>query len=74
MVGGRKGGGPKKKHISHSVKTSLQFLVGRIGRCLKKGRHSQHVGIDVIVYIAVVLEWLLISELQLKVYCLHWKR
>ena len=27
-----------------------------------------------LVYLAVVLEWLLLLELQLEVYCLHWKR
>ncbi|KAL6323686.1 hypothetical protein AAG906_002153 [Vitis piasezkii] len=71
---GRKGGGPKKNLVSRSVKTGLQFPVGRIGRCLKKGRHSQCIGTDVLVYLVVVLEWLLLSELQLEVYCLHWKR
>ncbi|OVA18299.1 Histone H2A [Macleaya cordata] len=41
---GRKGGGPKKKPVSRSVKAGLQFPVGRIGRYLKKGRYSQRVG------------------------------
>ncbi|KAL0309823.1 UNVERIFIED_CONTAM: Histone H2A [Sesamum radiatum] len=40
-AGGRKGGGPKKKPVSRSVKAGLQFPVGRIGRYLKKGRYSQ---------------------------------
>ena len=71
---GRKGGGPKKNSASRSIKTGLQFPVGRIGRCLKKGRHSQRIGTDVLVYLVVVLEWMLLSELQLEVYCLHWKR
>ena len=71
---GRKGGGPKKNPVSRSIKTGLQFPVGRIGRCLKKGRHSQRIGTDVLVYLVVVLEWLLLSKLQLEVYCLHWKR
>ena len=71
---GRKGGGPKKNPVSRSIKTGLQFPVDRIERCLKKGRHSQRIGIDVLVYLVVVLEWLLLSKLQLEVYCLHWKR
>ncbi|KAI5412693.1 hypothetical protein KIW84_057372 [Lathyrus oleraceus] len=39
MVGaaGRKGGGPRKKSVTRSVKAGLQFPVGRIGRFLKKG-------------------------------------
>ncbi|RVW75114.1 Histone H2A [Vitis vinifera] len=72
-VGGRKCGGPKKKPVSRSVKTGFQFPISRIGRCLKKGRHSQRVGTDALVYLAAVLEWLLLSKLQLEVYCLHWK-
>ncbi|KAL6331321.1 hypothetical protein AAG906_011258 [Vitis piasezkii] len=73
-VNRRKCGGPKKKPISRSVKTSLQFPVGRIDKCLKKGRHSQCIETDALVYLVVVLGWLLLSELQLEVYCLHWKR
>ncbi|PON33284.1 Histone H2A [Trema orientale] len=42
-AGGRKGGGPKKKPVSRSVKAGLQFPVGRIGRYLKKGRYAQRV-------------------------------
>ncbi|WJZ98385.1 hypothetical protein VitviT2T_016913 [Vitis vinifera] len=70
---GRKGGDPKKKPVSRSVKIGLQFSISRIGRCLKKGCHSQRIGTDALVYLIVVLEWLLLSKLQLKVYCLHWK-
>ncbi|GMH08101.1 hypothetical protein Nepgr_009941 [Nepenthes gracilis] len=33
---GRKGGDPKKKAVTRSVKAGLQFPVGRIGRFLKK--------------------------------------
>lgn len=39
-AGGRKGGGPKKKPVSKSVKVGLQFPVGRIGQYLKKGRYA----------------------------------
>ncbi|CAL5328100.1 unnamed protein product [Camellia sinensis] len=57
-AGGRKVGGPKKKPVSQSVKAGLQFPVGRIGRYLKKGRYSQHVGTGASVYLAAVLEYL----------------
>ncbi|CAI9780441.1 unnamed protein product [Fraxinus pennsylvanica] len=36
----------------------LQFLVGRIGRYLKKGRYAQRVGTGAPVYMAAVLEYL----------------
>ncbi|KAJ9707710.1 hypothetical protein PVL29_002659 [Vitis rotundifolia] len=58
-VGGRKGGGPKKKPVSRSIKTNLHFPC---------------VGTDALVYLATMLKWLLLSKLQLEVYCLHWKR
>ncbi|GAB2285984.1 hypothetical protein Dimus_020409 [Dionaea muscipula] len=57
-AGGRKGGGPKKKPVSRSVKAGLQFPVGRIGRYLKKGRYAQRVGTGAPVYLAAVLEYL----------------
>lgn len=52
------GGGPKKKPVSRSVKSGLQFPVGRIGRYLKKGRYSKRVGTGAPVYLAAVLEYL----------------
>ena len=55
---GRRGGGPKKKPITRSVKAGLQFPVGRIGRYLKKGRYAQRVGSGAPVYLAAVLEYL----------------
>lgn len=55
---GRRGGGPKKKPVSRSVKAGLQFPVGRIGRYLKKGRYAQRVGTGAPVYLAAVLEYL----------------
>ncbi|URE49794.1 Histone H2A [Musa troglodytarum] len=55
---GRKGGGPRKKPVSRSVKAGLQFPVGRIGRFLKKGRYAQRVGTGAPVYLAAVLEYL----------------
>ncbi|KAL0347282.1 UNVERIFIED_CONTAM: Histone H2A [Sesamum calycinum] len=62
---GRKGGGPKKKPVSRSVKAGLQFPVGRIGRYLKKGRYSQRVGTGAPVYMAAVLEYLAAEVLEL---------
>ncbi|XP_031401398.1 histone H2A-like [Punica granatum] len=64
-AGGRRGGGPKKKPISRSVKAGLQFPVGRIGRYLKKGRYSQRVGTGAPVYLAAVLEYLAAEVLEL---------
>jgi len=57
-AGRRSGGGPKKKPVSRSVKSGLQFPVGRIGRYLKKGRYSKRVGTGAPVYLAAVLEYL----------------
>lgn len=57
-AGGRKGGGPKKKPVTRSVRAGLQFPVGRIGRYLKKGRYAQRVGTGAPVYLAAVLEYL----------------
>ncbi|GAB2272469.1 hypothetical protein Dimus_037360 [Dionaea muscipula] len=62
---GRRGGGPKKKSVSRSVKAGLQFPVGRIGRYLKKGRYSQRVGTGAPVYLAAVLEYLSAEVLEL---------
>ncbi|KAG6415469.1 hypothetical protein SASPL_122880 [Salvia splendens] len=62
---GRKGGGPKKKPISRSVRAGLQFPVGRIGRYLKKGRYAQRVGTGAPVYMAAVLEYLAAEVLEL---------
>ncbi|PRQ17643.1 putative transcription factor Hap3/NF-YB family [Rosa chinensis] len=60
-AGGRKGDGSKKKAVTQSVKAGLQFLVGRIGRYLKKGRYAQCVNSGAPVYLATCL-----STLQLK--------
>lgn len=57
-AGGRKGGGPRKKSVTKSVKAGLQFPVGRIARFLKKGRYAQRVGTGAPIYLAAVLEYL----------------
>nr|AAT08677.1 histone H2A [Hyacinthus orientalis] len=64
-AGGRKGGGPRKKSVSRSVKAGLQFPVGRLGRYLKKGRYAQRVGTGAPVYLAAVLEYLAAEVLEL---------
>ncbi|KAL5082044.1 hypothetical protein RYX36_010465 [Vicia faba] len=64
-AGGRKGGGPRKKSVTRSVKAGLQFPVGRIGRFLKKGRYAQRVGTGAPVYLAAVLEYLAAEVLEL---------
>lgn len=64
-AGGRKGGGPRKKPVTRSVKAGLQFPVGRIGRFLKKGRYAQRVGTGAPVYLAAVLEYLAAEVLLL---------
>ncbi|PWA46590.1 histone H2A [Artemisia annua] len=62
---GRKGGGPRKKSVTRSVKAGLQFPVGRIGRYLKKGRYAKRVGTGAPVYLAAVLEYLAAEVLEL---------
>ncbi|RLN30616.1 hypothetical protein C2845_PM05G35530 [Panicum miliaceum] len=62
---GRRGGGPKKKPVSRSVKAGLQFPVGRIGRYLKQGRYSKRIGTGAPVYLAAVLEYLAAEVLEL---------
>ncbi|XP_065864974.1 histone H2A-like [Euphorbia lathyris] len=64
-AGGRKGGGPKKKSVSRSVRAGLQFPVGRIGRFLKNGRYARRVGSGAPVYLAAVLEYLAAELLEL---------
>ncbi|XP_009778270.1 histone H2A.1 [Nicotiana tabacum] len=64
-AGGRKGGGPRKKSVTKSVKAGLQFPVGRIARFLKKGRYAQRVGSGAPIYLAAVLEYLAAEVLEL---------
>ncbi|KAL8129905.1 hypothetical protein V2J09_019060 [Rumex salicifolius] len=62
---GRRGGGPRKKAVSRSIKAGLQFPVGRIGRYLKKGRYAKRVGTGAPIYMAAVLEYLAAEVLEL---------
>jgi len=41
---GRKGGGPKKKSVTRSIRAGLLFPFRRVGRYLKKGRYAKCVG------------------------------
>ncbi|KAM7505333.1 hypothetical protein LguiB_004237 [Lonicera macranthoides] len=60
-----KGGGPKTKPVSKSIKANHQFLVGSSNRYLKKGRYSQCIGTTATVYLAAVLEYLVALILEL---------
>nr|XP_043623027.1 histone H2A-like [Erigeron canadensis] len=62
---GRKGGGPRKKAVTRSIRAGLQFPVGRIGRYLKNGRYAKRVGTGAPVYLAAVLEYLAAEVLEL---------
>ncbi|KAL7205249.1 hypothetical protein ACSBR2_018226 [Camellia fascicularis] len=63
-AGGRRGG-ERKKAVSKSKKSGLQFPVGRIARYLKKGRYAQRMGIGAPIYVAAVLEYLAAEVLEL---------
>ena len=58
-------GGHRKKQVRRSIKAGLLFPVGRIGRYLKEGRYSQHVGSGAPIYLAAVLEYLAAEVLEL---------
>ena len=60
-IAGRKLCNPKKKPVSQSMKAGLQFPIGRIGRYLKKGQYTQHVGTDAPVYLTTVLGYLAVG-------------
>lgn len=68
-VGGR-AGGERKKAVSKSVKSGLQFPVGRIARFLKAGRYSKRIGTGAPIYLAAVLEYLA-AEVLSGPSCLH---
>ncbi|KAJ0864939.1 putative transcription factor Hap3/NF-YB family [Helianthus annuus] len=62
---GRKGGDKRKKSVTKSAKSGLQFPVGRIARFLKKGRYAKRIGASAPVYLAAVLEYLAAEVLEL---------
>ncbi|KAF9605740.1 hypothetical protein IFM89_018136 [Coptis chinensis] len=62
---GARKGGERKKSVTKSVKSGLQFPVGRVARYLKKGRYSQRVGTGAPIYLAAVMEYLAAEVLEL---------
>ncbi|RWR98162.1 histone H2A.1-like protein [Cinnamomum micranthum f. kanehirae] len=68
LAGGRKGS-TRKKAVSKSLKSGLQFPIGRISRFLKKGRYAQRFGFGsgAPIYLAAVLEYLAAEVLELAV-------
>ncbi|TVU18166.1 hypothetical protein EJB05_34244, partial [Eragrostis curvula] len=54
----QRSGGPRKKAVSRSVKTGLDFLVGRIDRYLKRGRYALRISAAAPIYLAAVQEYL----------------
>ncbi|KFV41176.1 Histone H2A type 1-F [Tyto alba] len=51
--------------ISKSARAGLQFPVGRVYRCLKRGNYSDRIGSGAAVYLAAVLEYLAAEILEL---------
>lgn len=58
--------GKAAKPISRSARAGLIFPVGRLHRHLKKGRYAKRVGKVAPVYIASVLEYLIMEILELS--------
>ncbi|NWU95932.1 H2A protein, partial [Upupa epops] len=50
---------------SKSAKAGLQFPVGRVYRCLKRGNYSDRIGPGAAIYMAAVLEYLSAEILEL---------
>merc|ERR1712000_50830 len=55
---GKKAGGP----TTRSARAGLQFPVGRIHRQLREGRYGERIGNGAPVYLAAVLEYLLLKS------------
>ncbi|XP_071955900.1 histone H2A-like [Antedon mediterranea] len=65
MSGRGKGGKAKGKAKSRSSRAGLQFPVGGVHRCLRKGNYASRVGVGAPVYMAAVLEYLTAEILEL---------
>ena len=59
------GRGKGVKPVSKTVKSGLQFPVGRIHRLLKRGNYSKRTGSGAAVYLAAVMEYLSAEILEL---------
>jgi histone H2A len=65
MSGRGKGGKAKAKAVSKSVRSGLQFPVGRVHRLLKRGTYAKRIGAGAGVYMAAVMEYLAAEILEL---------
>ena len=65
MSGSDKGVKVPGKQISKSVRSGLQFPVGRIHRFLKRGNYSKRTGSGAAIYMAAVMEYLAAEILEL---------
>ena len=65
MSGRGKGGKAKAKTVSKSVRSGLQFPVGRVHRLLKRGTYAKRIGAGAGVYMAAVMEYLAAEILEL---------
>ena len=54
-----------KSAKTRSSRAGLQFPVGRIHRCIRKGNYAERVGAGAPVYLAAVLEYLTAEILEL---------
>ena len=57
--------GKGTKSISKSVRSGLQFPVGRVHRLLKSGNYSKWTGSGAAIYLAAVMEYLSAEILEL---------
>ena len=59
------GRGKGVKSISKTVRSGLQFPVGRVHRLLKRGNYSKRTGSGAAIYLAAVMEYLSAEILEL---------